>query len=289
MLRIGVATCDHHPGFIANDDQPLLDAFGALGVDAALARWDDASIDWTAFEAVVIRTTWDYQERVGEFLDWVDRVAGCSRLINPAPVVRANIRKTYLRELEAAGVPIVPTRWVVDGRRASDHARDLGVEVVMKPSIGAGASGLIRIATADHAALDEHAASIGAGAEVMIQPFLPTVLERGELSLVYVDGGLTHGVRKKPAEGEFRVQIEFGGRYAIVDPTPEERRVAEASLDALAIDGAPICFARVDLVELEPGRPAIGEVELIEPELFLAMVPSAASRLAERVIARCAR
>lgn len=282
MTRIAVATCAHHPGFIANDDQPLLDALHRRAARAELCRWDDAATDWHAFDAVVIRTTWDYQERLDEFLTWIDRVDSATHLINDAQVIKANISKTYMRTLEQAGVPIVPTRWVEPGEPAAHRLDGLDGEIVVKPVVGAGASGLARLNAADHSAIDAHIAGLGRTA--LIQPFVSTVYDRGEISVVLIDGRISHAVRKIPSPGEFRVQIEFGGQYTVVQPTAQEADVCQSAIEALC--PAPPAIARVDLIDLEPGAPVVGEVELIEPELFLAIVPDGAERLADAILQR---
>lgn len=305
MRRVALATCESHPGFIANDDAPLLEAFRERGCGASLRRWDDERVDWAAFDAVLLRTTWDYMARLGKFLAWCGRVSRASSLFNPLPVVEGNIRKTYLRELEGAGVPIVPTRWIgpTTSREAADRIGNLraqittvleeegweGEDVVLKPNVGAGASGLLRAPGSETERLASHASAELRHGPVMVQPWLPSILERGELSIVLIDGVISHAVRKVPKAGEFRVQIEFGGTYTPVEPTPREAEVALAAHDAAArahAGGDPLLYARVDLVEPEPGSPAVIEMELIEPELFFPNVPDAAPRFADATLCR---
>lgn len=294
MTRIALATCESHPGFIANDDAPLLEELKVRGCDARLERWNDPHVDWAAFDGVVLRTTWDYQDHLDDFLDWCARVERVSRLFNPLGVVEANVRKTYLRELERDGVPIVPTKWIEPGEADALPAllEDAGWahdDVVLKPCVGAGASGMLRAHASEHERLIAHASRELRHGPVLVQSWMPTILDRGELSVVVIDGAISHAVRKVPSEGEFRVQIEFGGTYTPMEPTARE---AEVALEAHACaarahhDGAPLLYARVDLVEPEPGVPAVIELELIEPELFFPNVPEAAPRFAEALLAR---
>jgi glutathione synthase/RimK-type ligase-like ATP-grasp enzyme len=294
MTRIALATCESHPGFIANDDAPLLEALRERECDAALERWDDTHVDWSAFDAVVLRTTWDYMDRLDDFLAWCARVTEVSTLFNPLPVVEANIRKTYLRDLREAGVPIVPTRWLDPDEPEAlafilEEAGWADTDVILKPSVGAGASGMLRAHAADLDRLIQHAKQELRHGPVMIQPWLGSILDRGELSIVLIDGHVSHAVRKTPKHGEFRVQIEFGGTYTPVTPTPRETEVALAA-HAAAVrahnDNAPLLYARVDLVEPEPDTPVVIELELIEPELFFPNVPEAAPRFAEATLAR---
>lgn len=289
--RIALATCNDHPGFCANDDAPLLEAFRAQATDTHLISWDDNETDWSTFDAVVIRTTWDYMDRLGEFLTWVDRVHQVSRVCNPPQVIRANLDKTYLRDLEQAGVPIVPTRWLdpSESGAVEDILRDTNwPELIIKPTVGAGASGLGRF-TIDR--LDEaatHAREQLARGVTIAQPMLDSITTTGERSIVLLNGEYAHAVRKVPSEGDFRVQIEFGGQYSLVEPTPQEIDIAKRAHDLVAGDSAPLLYARADIVEPTPGAPAIIEFEAVEPELFFPMAPQSAQRFASLTLERLA-
>ncbi|MCB9838906.1 MAG: hypothetical protein H6813_06165 [Phycisphaeraceae bacterium] len=290
-MRIALATCKSHPGFCANDDAPLLEAFLAQGADAQLICWDDETTDWSAFDAVIIRTTWDYSDRLDEYLAWVDHAHNVARLINPPDIVRANLDKTYLRDLERAGVPIVPTRWIEP--HESDDLRAIlratgWPELIIKPVVGAGASGLGRF-TIDQ--LDEAAAHTSAQLQrgvVMAQPLLESIRTTGETSIVLLDGEYSHAVRKVPAPGDIRVQIEFGGRYTLVDPAPEAIDIAIGAHNHTAGAHAPLLYCRADLVEPTPGDHRIIEFEAVEPELFFPMAPRSAERFARLALRRLA-
>ena len=286
---VAIATCESHPGFCANDDAPLLEAFRAQGATADLCRWDDESTDWSTFDAVIIRTTWDYMDRLDEFLAWVDRVDDVTRILNPPSVVRDNLDKVYLRDLERAGIPIVPTRWIdpSESNNLEQILRDTNwPELIIKPTVGAGASGLGRF-TIDQ--LDEAITHTKAQLErgvTMAQPMLESIRTTGELSIVLIEGEYTHAVRKIPTEGDIRVQIEFGGQYSRVEPTGQEIDIAIRAHNQVAGDHAPLLYCRADLVEPTQGNPALIEFEAVEPELFFPMAPNSAVRFAERAIER---
>ncbi len=290
-MLIAIATCKSHPGFCANDDAPLIDAFRAHDVNAELLRWDDERTDWSAFDAVIIRTTWDYMDRLDEFLEWVDRVDSVSRLMNPPSVVRRNLDKAYLRDLENAGVPIVPTRWIEQGE--SDNLEQIlrdtnWQELIIKPTVGAGASGLGRF-TIDR--LDNaiaHTKQQLTRGVTMAQPMLDSITTTGELSIVLLNGRFAHAIRKVPAEGDFRVQIEFGGNYTRVEPTAQEIDIAVRAHNQTAGDRAPLLYSRADIVEPTPGNPALIEFEAVEPELFFPIAPESAQRFAELTLERLA-
>jgi glutathione synthase/RimK-type ligase-like ATP-grasp enzyme len=199
-------------------------------------------------------------------------------------VVDWNHHKRYLFDIEAAGVAIVPTRMVAQHAPfAFQRAvlRQFEGEVVIKPAVGIGAFGAARVEVGSEEAF-AHLEALCLLGDVLIQPFVPSVLDRGEVSVVQVGTEIGHAVRKVPAAGDFRVQDHHGGLLVDHDPTPEEVAVARAAIRAAVeeCDG-PIVYARVDLVELD--GPTVMEVELIEPELFLRHSPSAASRLATAV------
>ncbi len=288
--RIALATCGAHPGMIAGDDEALIERLAPMGFACARPRWDDSAVDWASYDAVLIRTTWDYQERLDAFLAWVDRVGGATRLFNPAGVVRANVDKRYLRTLERDGVPIVPTAWLEGETGAAGLLGALdevggGEMGAIKPVVGAGASGLLLFDRTDAARGAAHAnGQIAVCGGVLVQPAVASVRTRGELSVVLIDGEATHAVRKVPSGDEWRVQIEFGGAYTLETPGDTELDIARRAVAALGGGEAPL-YARIDLVEVDGIGPAVIEVELIEPELFFPQAPGAGDRLG-RALAR---
>jgi glutathione synthase/RimK-type ligase-like ATP-grasp enzyme len=273
-LRVGLATSSAVPE-LWEDDHPLLPALDACGVDAVPAVWDDPSVDWDAFDLVVIRSTWDYVPRREQFLAWARSVP---RLANPAEVVDWNTDKCYLGELAAAGVPVVPTSWVAPGEAFTPPAG----EHVVKPTVSAGARDTARYAAGEDST--PHVERLLAdGRSVMVQPYVAAVDTAGETALVHVDGVLSHAARKAPVlvPGlDDPDLVEITARA----PSAAERRVAAAALAALPF-AAPLLYARVDVVP-GPDGPVVIELELTEPCLFLDTAPGAAERLADAVAAR---
>lgn len=253
-----------------------------LGVTVEIHPWDEP-LDWSGFGLAVVRTTWDYWARSEEFAAWAERTARLTTLRNPVEVLLWNSHKGYLVELAAAGVPVVPTRLVPRGASDAERGRVLLAfgddEVVLKPAVSAGARGALRSLAADRASAAHLAELTGVG-DALVQPFAESVLARGETSLVFFDGVFSHAVRKIPAAGEYRIHLHHGGSVQHYTPDAAELAVATA---ALAAAPAATSYARVDLVQL-PGGPAVMELELIEPELFLPTAPAAAGRYA-RVLA----
>jgi len=279
LTRIALATYSTLPG-LNDDDRLLIPALAELGVAAVPAVWDSPDVRWEEFRAVVVRSCWDYHRRLPEFLAWIGRLERSGvRLRNPSDVVRWNSHKGYLRDLAAAGVPIVPTRWLAQGDRvnlATVLSGEGWRDAVVKPAVSASATGTWRTfpgtAAADQARLDE----LLRGGDAMVQPFVPEVVDPGEWSLVFLGGRFSHAVLKRPAERDYRVQWEFGGS-ALAAAAPDHL-VAAAERVLAAAPGATV-YARGDGVERD-GRLLLMELELIEPHLFLAWSEGAAGRLA---------
>jgi len=262
----------------------LVAALARIGVDALVAPWDSA-LDWAAYPLVVVRTPWDYFRRLPEFLAWAGRTSQLTAFVNPVSVIEWNSHKAYLRELAAKGIPTVPTLWL--DRGAADGAARLAAtgwgEVVVKPAVSIGAIGALKAHAADPACL-AHLGALLAEGDVLVQPFIDSVAAQGEVSLIYFGGAFSHAIRKQPAAGDYRVQDMYGGTNHPYQPAADEVELASLALSATP---APTTYARVDMVRLPDGRPAVMELELIEPELFLGVAPEAPARFAE-VLLRCA-
>lgn len=298
--RIALLTCRHHDHIDHASEGKLMHALVRRGAVVTLAAWDDVLLRAKDEDSpllgiqvdanfYVLRTTWDYWHRLDHFKEFLAAIEEGQKLLNPVETVLANLDKAYMKELQAQGVPIVPTVFVEPGREASavDEARSRGWSVVVvKPGVGAAASGLRRFDRIDEA-VAEYLRELTATGTALLQKYLPRVVSEGETSLVYFDGQFSHAVTKVPAPGDFRSQVDFGGAYTLVEPTAEQRQVAELSLLAWEkrYEDKPL-YARVDLVPGDDGRPLLGELELIEPELFLDMDVGAADRFADAILSR---
>ncbi|HKH65442.1 MAG TPA: hypothetical protein VKA35_08265 [Solirubrobacterales bacterium] len=280
--RIAIATCAGYED-LKVDDRLLREALEARGAEARSVVWDEEGTQWESFDLCLVRSTWDYHEKHEQFLAWTREVAGATTLHNPPDLIAWNSEKTYLRELSEAGVPTVPTVWVDRGSSTDVEAllgREGWGEAVIKPVVDLGAKNLRRV-RAGEAGAQEALTTVLTRHDAMVQPFLPSLEEQGETSLIYIDGNFTHAVRKRPAEGDFRVQSIWGGTVEATTPNGTQREVAEQALTQLG-DLPP--YARVDLVTDLNGNPALIELELIEPNLYLNTHPTASPRLADAVL-----
>jgi glutathione synthase/RimK-type ligase-like ATP-grasp enzyme len=264
------------------DEAPLREALAAAGVEARWLAWDDpgAQAGFAGAAACVIRSTWNYVRQHERFLAWVDQVAAQTRLFNPAPVIRWNSHKRYLLQLEARGVPIVPTRLLAKGNEEAlaDVIGDWD-DVVVKPAVSAGSFGTVRAQRADLRAGEAHLRTFLRERDMLVQRYEPAVEGPGERSLVWIDGALSHAVRK---------QARFLGDQERVSSqampiADDERALAQ---QVLALAPRPLLYARVDMVRDPQQRPRLMELELIEPSLFFACQPGSAARLAAAIAAR---
>jgi len=289
------------------DMEPLAAALHQAGADVATPFWDDPAVDWRAYSAAVLRSTWDYAERIDEFLPWADRCAQQTVLLNPPALVRWNTDKHYLLELAQKGIPVVPTRFVEPGSVAAQHIeRFLGggadaltigtansfAEFVVKPSIGAGSRDAARYRRHEIERATEHLARLLAqGRSVMLQPYLGRVDEHGETALIYLGGEFSHAIRKGPLlrAGAALVDGLFAPeQISPRQPQPDERAVGLQACTAIGSSG-PV-YARIDLIRGADDAPVVLELELTEPSLFFAHAPGSARRFARAVLerARCA-
>jgi hypothetical protein len=281
MKPIALATSSKYPN-LTDDDRLLLAPLADRGIQAEPAVWNDPSHDWSSNGAVVIRSCWDYHLHPEKFLRWIaDLEAGNIPVFNLPPLIRWNVDKTYLRDLEARGIAIVPTFWAEDNGaiRLEDKLRELGwPKAVVKPRISATAYRTQLAADADAAIAQPLFDDLRRGPGVMLQKFMDSITSEGEWSVIFFAGTFSHGVLKKPKPGDFRVQNDFAGTAHLTEPREHVLSSATRAVEAVA----PTLYARVDGV-VEDGQFRLMELELIEPALFLADHPQAPGRFAHAI------
>ncbi len=276
---------DWYLGNILADDSLLRAALARRGLSSARVDWADPAVDWARFGCAVFRTTWDYFERYAEFAAWLDRAARLTRLCNPLSTVRWNGDKHYLADLEARGVPVVPSHFVErgSGRTLQSVLHETGWdEAVMKPCVSGAARHTYRVSRATAAHHEPTLAALLEAESMIVQPFQADVSRTGEDTLMVFGGRYSHAVRKAPKAGDFRVQDDHGGTVRAHEPTREQIELAERAAAACA--PVPV-YGRVDMVRDNAGRLAVMELELIEPELWLRFHPPAAEAFADALVA----
>jgi glutathione synthase/RimK-type ligase-like ATP-grasp enzyme len=307
VSRIALATCAALPNLNA-DDARLREALAARGAQVDATVWDDPDVDWASYDLIVIRSTWDYAQRRDEFLAWARRVERETRLANPYPVIAWNTDKHYLRELEAAGVRIVPTQWLEPSRGFTSRALHTRFpahgDFVIKPAVSAGSVDTGRYTAIDAAsrglAINHAKRLLAARRTVMVQRYIGSVDTVGERAHVFVAGEYSHSVLKGAmldgpdvgVDGVYRAEtvsaieasereVEFSRQVIRA-----ARRYFGTSADGVDLVPDKLLYARVDVVTDDDDEPVLMELELVEPSLFPALAPDAFDRLADAITAR---
>jgi glutathione synthase/RimK-type ligase-like ATP-grasp enzyme len=282
MIDVALASCTTLPE-PDPDEAPLLRALRERGVRAEVLAWDDPNARFDRARLTVIRATWNYHRAPEAFARWVAAVSAQTALVNGPEVVLWNMHKRYLLELSARGIPALPTE-LAARQTGCSLARLLDErgfrELVIKPAIAAGSRGAKRFAASELAAAQLYLDAITASEDALVQPYVPEIAQRGERSLVWIDGQITHALRKAP-----RFDGQDESITVALDITAEERALAQRAIEAV---GKPLFYARVDLVTLSAG-PMLMELELIEPSLYFEASPLALERFASGVVARLSK
>jgi len=277
--RVALATSREHAE-LDPDSRPLIPLLEKCGVVATAEIWNDPQVCWLEFDLVVIRSAWDYIDRLEAFLRWASSLP---KILNSAPIVCWNADKQYLLDLLAANVPTVPTRRLEPNAEVALPAAPL----VVKPAVGGGAKDAAWYESGQEQQALGHIERLHrAGQSAIVQPYLPRVEQDGELNLVFIGGRYSHAVRRG---------VVLGPSGAVGPARREDRQIAEVSekqialatqaLAAVPAGGVEVLYARVDLLRSDDGRDLVSEVELIEPCLFHAQAPGSAERMADAIAA----
>lgn len=281
-MDVALASCRRLPE-PDPDAAPLVAALADAGIDARVLAWDDPAADWDAARLTVLRSTWNYPLQPERFFDWATAVSRVSTLFNSLPVVRWNLHKRYLLDLASRGVAVTPTECVERGCPA-----DLGgimrnrrwSEAVVKPAISAASYRTVRVTPDRVAEGDAHLRELLAAGDALVQEYVPSVEGYGERALVWIDGELTHAVRKSP---------RFAGEEeSVSDALPIDPAEARLAATAVAAVDRPLLYARIDVAPGPGGAPMVMELELIEPSLFLPQSPAALERFVAAIGRRLA-
>ncbi|MCK0131116.1 hypothetical protein MWU59_06315 [Flavobacteriaceae bacterium F08102] len=265
------------------EDELVQKAFERRGLKCRREAWDNPIFDWSSTRFALFRTTWDYFDRYNEFSRWLDQVNQQTQLINSEQLIRWNVDKHYLADLQQAGVHIAPTLFIDIGSKQSLielHKSQGWTHTVLKPVVSGGGRHTYQLKQEDLVAFEPTFRKLIRSESYMLQPFQKNIVSQGELSLMIIDGHFTHAVKKIAKEGDFRVQDDFGG--TVHPHIPSQAEIAFAEKAVAACHEKPV-YARVDIFYDNDNQLAIAELELIEPELWFRLCPEAADRLADGI------
>jgi hypothetical protein len=280
MKQCAFLSMDNYEDFEVYDHL-LFDPLKKRGWQAEEVSWRSSSVDWNQYEAVIIRSPWDYQEDPQAFLKVLKDIdKSDAALENSLEIIEWNIEKTYLRDLEAKGTEIVPSLWFDQFERnlfpsvfADLHAK----EIVIKPTISAGADNTFRIHQSNYEVFIEDLETVFADRAFLVQPFMDNITAEGEFSVFFFGATYSHTILKTPKTNDFRVQEEHGGRLTKVEPEVKLLETARTMRDM--IDPEPL-YTRADYVRTPDNTFALMELELIEPSLYFNMDPESPKRFA---------
>jgi O-ureido-D-serine cyclo-ligase len=287
MLAL-VSVAAAHP--LDEDLVPLSAALDAAGIAHRIVYWDDAFVNWGSFSAAVIRSPWDYIDKLPEFLAWAARVSEQTVLLNPLNVIESNTDKHYLDVLAKQGIHTVPSRFIEPEQHAEDGLQAFldefaHAEFVVKPAVGAGSKDAQRYGREEPEAALMHIHRLQfKNRSVLLQPYLSRVDEAGETALLFFNGVYSHAIRKGPLlkRNEGPTEKLFAPEQIVARaPSDDEHGLAHqvvAALPSLFNLDAPMAYARIDLLRDEDGRPCLLELELTEPSLFFNYADGAAER-----------
>ncbi|NNE20365.1 MAG: hypothetical protein HKN10_18015, partial [Myxococcales bacterium] len=261
------------------DLEPLRDALVGAGFRCATLGWDDPAADFSSARMTVLRSTWNYPRVADAFRGWIHETSAVSCLLNPSDLVHWNIHKGYLLELAAAGVPIAPTELVEQGsdRTLLEVAQSRGWrELVVKPAVSASSMATLKVGGEEFDLGEAHLRQLAAERDVLVQEFLSSVDGYGERALVWIDGELTHAVRKSP---RFTGEDEVTSTEAVEISAPESSLAERAMAHVIRSFDEPPLYARIDVAPGSNGEPVVMELELIEPSLYFSRSDRALNRM----------
>lgn len=268
---------------VEDEDALLTQYLRQQGHQVTPEIWTNPAVDWTRYDTLLLKSPWDYFDRIDAFYQWLDTLEQLRvRVLNPVATVRWNASKHYLRDIEQAGFPIVPTRWLSAGTTFEPAALFAGFgteKLIVKPAVSGGAKNTFALSPAEAQAAAGRITELLQTEAFLAQPFLPQVQTLGEWSFIYLGGHYSHCVLKTPKAGDFRVQHYLGGGIEAREAPAHLRPVADAIVARFAAD---CLYARVDGIEVGGGFQLM-ELELIEPFLYLATEPAALQRYEQAV------
>jgi glutathione synthase/RimK-type ligase-like ATP-grasp enzyme len=281
-MKIAILTCEKLPD-LNPEDQKIIPALAQHNIQATAAIWSDKTINWSEFDYLVFRNTWDYFEKESEFKIWLNQIAQLEiKTLNPIVTIKQNIHKFYLREMEQQGITILPTVFIdkTDALNLAELIPEHWKKAVIKPAFSAGSYLTEVFEVSEIQAINEKYKSIAAEKELLLQEFMPEIQTLGETSFIFFNKKFSHAVNKKPVDGDFRVQSLFGGKYTLVHPSQEMIQKAQKIVDTFQED---LLYARVDGILIDDEL-YLMEIECIEPDLYFNLSENAMERFVAEIV-----
>ena len=281
-MKLGILTCTSIP-FLNQNDRPLVTKLKQKNIDVEVVVWDDNAVDWSIFDFLLFRNTWDYYEKQVTFDNWLKKIQNLGlKTLNAIDVINVNKHKFYLRDLQKQGITLIPT--IFQEKTAKlDLEKNITKnwsQIIIKPAFSAGSFQTKLFDFIDIDAINFEYQFITAEKELLLQPFIPEIKTLGETSFVFFNKKFSHAVNKKPVKDDFRIQQQFGGIYSLVEPTEFVLNQAQKIVDTFEEN---LLYARVDGIVINDELHLM-EVELIEPDLYFHLKPSAIDVFVDEII-----
>jgi glutathione synthase/RimK-type ligase-like ATP-grasp enzyme len=281
-MKIAILTCQKLPDLTKND-QLLIPALAKVTITATAVIWDDKSVDWTNFDYLIFRNTWDYFEKEAEFNLWLEHIEQLGiKTLNPIAIIKKNKHKFYLREMEKQGIKILPTIFIdkTDQLDLDKSMPSHWKKAVIKPAFSAGSYQTEVFESIDIQKINTCYKEVASEKELLLQEFMPEIQTLGETSIIFFNKKFSHAVNKKPIAGDFRIQVQFGGQYTLVQPSAE--LVEKAQQIVNTFDGE-LLYARVDGIVIN-NELHLMEVECIEPDLYFNLSEGSLERFVSAIV-----
>ncbi|MFV8357561.1 ATP-grasp domain-containing protein [Flavobacterium sp. XS1P32] len=281
-MKIAILTCEKLPD-LNPEDQNIITELAKHNIDAKATIWDDKTVNWTDFDYLIFRNTWDYFEKETEFKIWLDQIEKLGiKTLNPIAIIQQNIHKFYLRDLQKLGVTILPTVFIdkTNHLNLTEVIPSHWKRAVIKPAFSAGSYLTEVFNVSEIQTINEKYISIAAEKELLLQEFMPEIQTIGETSFIFFDKKFSHAVNKKPVDGDFRVQSLFGGQYTLVQPTTTLIEKAQKIVNTFPDH---LLYARVDGIIIN-SELHLMEIECIEPDLYFNLSEIALERFVNAIV-----
>jgi glutathione synthase/RimK-type ligase-like ATP-grasp enzyme len=281
-MKIALLTCEKLPELTAAD-QLLIPALAKHNIVAKPAIWSDKKINWNDFDYLIFRNTWDYFEKETEFNLWLDQIEKLGiKTLNTIGIIKQNKHKFYLREMEKQGISILPTVFIdkTNSLDLSELIPSHWKKAVIKPAFSAGSYLTEVFEVRDIQKINNDYKNLAEEKELLLQEFMPEIQIAGETSFIFFNKKFSHAVNKKPVEGDFRVQSQFGGEYTLVQPSQELIKKAQKIVNTFPEN---LLYARVDGIIID-SELHLMEIECIEPDLYFDISEGALERFVASIV-----